>query len=158
MIRIVACGHIKEKWLKDGIQEYFKRITAYDKIEIVEVDDEKTPDEAPIAIEIQIKRKEGEKILKRIKDDEYVILLDLKGKELDSVGLAQKLEQLNTNGKSKITFVIGGSLGVSDELIARSDFRWKLSSNTFPHQLCRLVVIEQIYRAFRIRRNEPYHK
>ncbi len=158
MIRIVACGHIKEKWLKDGIQEYFKRITAYDKIEIVEVDDEKTPDEAPIAIETQIKRKEGEKILKRIKDDEYVILLDLKGKELDSVGLAQKLEQLNTNGKSKITFVIGGSLGVSDELIARSDFRWKLSSNTFPHQLCRLVVIEQIYRAFRIRRNEPYHK
>jgi 23S rRNA (pseudouridine1915-N3)-methyltransferase len=158
MIRIVACGHIKEKWLKDGIQEYFKRITAYDKIEIVEVDDEKTPDEAPIAIEIQIKRKEGEKILKRIKDDEYVILLDLKGKELDSVGLAQKLEQLNTNGKSKITFVIGGSHGVSDELIARSDFRWKLSSNTFPHQLCRLVVIEQIYRAFRIRRNEPYHK
>ncbi len=158
MIRIVACGHIKEKWLKDGIQEYFKRVTAYDKIEIVEVDDEKTPDEAPIAIVNKIKQTEGEKILKKIKDDEYVILLDLKGKELGSVELAQKMEQLNTNGKSKITFVIGGSLGVSDELIARANFRWKLSENTFPHQLCRLVVIEQIYRAFRIRRNEPYHK
>lgn len=158
MIRIATCGHIKEKWLKDGIQEYFKRITAYDKIEIIEVDDEKTPDEAPDAIVYKIKQTEGAKILKKIKDDEYVILLDLKGETLDSVGLAKKMENLNTNGKSKITFVIGGSLGVSDELIARANFRWKLSDNTFPHQLCRLILIEQIYRSFRIRRNEPYHK
>ncbi len=158
MIRIVACGHIKEKWLKDGIQEYFKRITAYEKIEIVEVDDEKTPDEAPNAIVNKIKQVEGDKILKKIKDDEYVILLDLKGKELGSVELANKMDELNTSGKSKITFVIGGSLGVSDGLISRANFRWKLSENTFPHQLCRLILIEQIYRAYRIRRNEPYHK
>lgn len=158
MIRIVACGHIKEKWLKDGIQEYFKRITAYEKIEIIEVDDEKTPDEAPNAIVNKIKQVEGDKILKKIKDDEYVILLDLKGKELGSVELANKMDELNTSGKSKITFVIGGSLGVSDGLISRANFRWKLSENTFPHQLCRLILIEQIYRAYRIRRNEPYHK
>lgn len=158
MIRIVACGHIKEKWLKDGIQEYFKRITAYEKIEIIEVDDEKTPDEAPNAIVNKIKQVEGDNILKKIKDDEYVILLDLKGKELGSVELANKMDELNTSGKSKITFVIGGSLGVSDGLISRANFIWKLSENTFPHQLCRLILIEQIYRAYRIRRNEPYHK
>lgn len=158
MIKIVACGHVKEKWLKEGIQEYTKRISAYEKIEIIEVDDEKTPDHAPIAIEIKIKDTEGEKILKRIKDDEYVILLDLAGKELDSVELANKLSDLNTNGISKITFVIGGSLGVSNALIQRANFRWKLSANTFPHQLCRLFLVEQIYRSFRIRRNEPYHK
>lgn len=158
MIRLVACGRMKEKWMQDGLKEYLKRIQAYDKMEIVEVADEKAPETNSEAENLQVKYKEGQKILSKIKDDEYVILMDLAGKELDSVGISEKIQDLYTHGKSRITFVIGGSLGVSDELIARSNFRWKLSPNTFPHQLCRIIVLEQIYRAFRIMHNEPYHK
>lgn len=158
MIRLIACGRMKEKWMQDGLKEYLKRIQAYDKMEIVEVADEKAPETNSEAENLQVKYKEGQKILSKIKDDEYVILMDLAGKELDSVGISEKIQDLYTHGKSRITFVIGGSLGVSDELIARSNFRWKLSPNTFPHQLCRIIVLEQIYRAFRIMHNEPYHK
>lgn len=158
MIRIIGCGKIKEKWMRDGLAEYVKRIGAYDKLEVLEVADEKTPDNNSEAENEMVKVKEGQRILKLIKDDDYVILLDLAGKTMDSEKLSTFIEQLYVKGKSRIDFVIGGSLGVSKELINRADFRWKLSDNTFPHQLCRIIVTEQIYRAFRIMHNEPYHK
>ncbi len=158
MIRIVACGRVKEKWMQEGIQEYLKRIRPYEKIEVCEVADEKAPESNSEAENTIVKNKEGEKILKQLRDDEYVILLDLAGKTCDSVGLAEKIQDLYNHSKSRIAFVIGGSLGVSDALIRRADMRWKLSDNTLPHQLCRIIVLEQIYRSFRILHHEPYHK
>lgn len=158
MIRIIACGHMKEKWMREGVQEYLKRIQPYEKTEIIEVNDEKTPDNNSEADNTRVKNIEGERLLKQIKPDDYVILLDLAGKEMDSVSLSEKIEDLHTYGRSHIDFVIGGSLGVSDALIQRSDMRWKISVNTFPHQLCRIIVLEQIYRAFKIMHHEPYHK
>lgn len=158
MIHLVACGRMKEQWMKDGLHEYAKRIQAYDKLGIVEVADEKAPETNSVAQNEQVKVIEGNRLLSKIKTDEYVILLDLAGKSIDSVQLAEKIDQLYTTGKSKITFVIGGSLGVSKDLIQRADMRWCISPNTFPHQLCRIIVLEQIYRAFRILHNEPYHK
>ena len=158
MIRIIACGKVRENWMKEGIQEYSKRLQAYDKIEIVEVKDSEAKESNSDAQNEQVKIEEGERLLKQIKDDEYVILLDLKGKSLDSIELAKTIENLYTQGKSKIDFVIGGSLGVSDEVIKRANYRLKLSECTFPHQLCRVILLEQIYRSFRIMHNEPYHK
>ncbi len=158
MIRLIACGKIKEKWMREGIAEYAKRIQAYEKLEIIEVKDEKTLDTNSEADNIRVKNTEGERLLKQIKDDDYVILLDLAGKEIDSVALSQKIDQVHTFGKSKIDFVIGGSLGLSESVITRADTRWKISVNTFPHQLCRMIVLEQVYRAFKILNHEPYHK
>lgn len=158
MIRIIACGKVKEKWMREGIQEYAKRIQPYEKLEIIEVNDEKAPASNSEAENEQVKKTEGERLLRQIHDDDYVILLDLAGKEMDSVALSSKIDELHTHGKSHIDFVIGGSLGVSEELIQRADQRWKISVNTFPHQLCRIIVLEQIYRAFRILHHEPYHK
>lgn len=158
MIRIIACGRIKDQWLKEGIAEYEKRMKAFSKLELVEVIDEKAPEKLSEAQKIQVINQEGQRLLKHIKEDEYVILLDLKGKEMSSEELASKIETLEVNGKSTIDFVIGGSLGVSEDLRKRSDFQWKLSNCTFPHLLCRLIVLEQVYRAFTIRKNTPYHK
>ncbi len=158
MIRIIACGKMKEKWMRDGIEEYAKRIQPYEKLEIIEVKDEKTMDHNSEADNIRVKNIEGDRLLKCIKDDEYVILLDLKGKEIDSESLSKKIDAIHTSGKSKIDFVIGGSLGLSEALIQRANGRWKISVNTFPHQLCRIIVLEQIYRAFKILNHEPYHK
>lgn len=158
MIRVIGCGRIKEKWMRDGLAEYAKRIGAYDKLEVLEVADEKAPESNSDAENEMVKVKEGRKILKLIREDEFVILLDLAGKPMDSEKLSAFVEELYVKGKSRIVFVIGGSLGVSKELIDRADFRWKLSDNTFPHQLCRIIVLEQIYRAFRIMHHEPYHK
>ena len=158
MIRLVACGKVREAWMKDGIAEYAKRIRPYEKLELIEVKDEKAPESNSEAENTAVKQAEGQRILKQIADSEYVILLDLAGKPMDSVQLAQKIDACHTEGKSTITFVIGGSLGVSAELIQRANLRWKLSDNTFPHQLCRIIVLEQIYRSFRILNHEPYHK
>lgn len=158
MIRVIGCGKVREKWMKDGIAEYEKRIRPYDKIELVEVADEKAPESNSDAENEIVKQKEGERILKQIRDDEHVILLDLAGKEFSSEQMAENLQQLYNRSRSRITFVIGGSLGVSNDLIRRADQRWKLSPCTFPHQLCRVIVLEQIYRCFRILHNEPYHK
>ena len=158
MIRLVACGKVKEPWMRDGIAEYAKRIRPYEKLDLVEVRDEKAPESNSEAENTAVKQAEGQRILKQISDSEYVILLDLAGTPMDSVKLAQKTDACHTTGKSTITFVIGGSLGVSEELIRRADLRWKLSDNTFPHQLCRILVLEQIYRSFRILNHEPYHK
>ena len=158
MIRIIACGKLKEKWMREGCEEYLKRLGPYEKVTVTEVADEKAPETNSAAENEIVKNREGRNLLKQIKDDEYVILLDLAGREMDSEQLAQNIQGLYNRSRSKIDFVIGGSLGVSHELIQRADQRWKLSPNTFPHQLCRILVLEQIYRAFRILRNEPYHK
>ncbi len=158
MIRILACGKVRDGWLRSGIEEYARRIRPYEKLEIEEVADEKAPETNSDAENRQVIAAEGERLLKKIRPQDYVILLDLAGKPLDSVGLAEYLDDLKTHGHSQIDFVIGGSLGVSPDLIRRADFRWKLSDNTFPHQLCRLLVLEQIYRACRIQSHEPYHK
>lgn len=158
MIRIAAVGRIKEKWMREGIADYLKRIQPYEKTEIIEVEDEKAPESNSDAENEKVKTTEGSKLLKQIRDTDYVVLLDLAGKEMDSVSLSKHIESVHTRGYNRIVFVIGGSLGVSRELIARADFRWKLSVNTFPHQLCRIIILEQIYRAFRILHHEPYHK
>ena len=158
MIKIIACGKLKEKWMKEGIAEYIKRIRPYDKIEVIEVLDEKAPETNSAAENKQVKIVEGQRVLKNVRDDEYLILLDLAGQDIDSVDLANKIQDCYNHARSRITFVIGGSLGLSRELIARADFRWRISKATFPHQLCRILVVEQIYRSFRILHNEPYHK
>ena len=158
MSKIIACGKLKEKWMKEGIAEYIKRIRPYDKIEVIEVLDEKAPETNSAAENEQVKIVEGQRLLKNVRDDEYLILLDLAGQDIDSVALANKIQDCYNHARSRITFVIGGSLGLSSELIARADFRWRISKATFPHQLCRILVVEQIYRSFRILHNEPYHK
>lgn len=158
MIRVAAVGKVKEKWMREGIEDYLKRIQPYEKTEIIEVDDEKAPESNSQAENEAVKLTEGRKLLKNIRDNDYVILLDLAGREMDSEALSQNIEQIHTRGYNRIVFVIGGSLGVSRELIQRADQRWKISVNTFPHQLCRIIVLEQIYRAFRIMHHEPYHK
>ena len=144
--------------MREGIADYLKRIQPYEKTEIIGVEDEKAPESNSDAENEKVKMTEGSKLLKQIRDTDYVVLLDLAGKEMDSVSLSKHIESVHTRGYNRIVFVIGGSLGVSRELIARADFRWKLSVNTFPHQLCRIIVLEQIYRAFRILHHEPYHK
>jgi 23S rRNA (pseudouridine1915-N3)-methyltransferase len=157
-ISIVTVGKLKEKYLKQGIEEYLKRLTAYAKVDVIEVADEKAPEILSELEMVQVKQKEGERILAKISQDTYVIALAIQGKLGSSDELADSLDKLATYGKSKIAFVIGGSLGLSDEVIKRSNEQLSFSRMTFPHQLMRLILVEQIYRAFRINRNEPYHK
>ncbi|MGR3741167.1 23S rRNA (pseudouridine(1915)-N(3))-methyltransferase RlmH [Companilactobacillus sp. DQM5] len=157
-IKIVGVGKLKEKYLKQGIAEYTKRLSAFGKFEIVEVPDEKAP-ETLSQIEMEkIKQVEGRRILEKIKDKEYVFLLAIKGKELSSEELAKKVADLTTYGKSDITFIIGGSLGTSEEVSNRADFSISFGRFTLPHQLMRLVLTEQIYRAFMIEAGRTYHK
>ncbi|MFG6146817.1 23S rRNA (pseudouridine(1915)-N(3))-methyltransferase RlmH [Halobacillus sp. B23F22_1] len=157
-ITIVTVGKLKEKYLKQGIDEYIKRLTPYAKVEIIEVPDEKAPENLSEAQMLEVKQKEGERILSKIQQDTYVITLEIEGKQLTSEKLAKQLDDLATYGKSKVAFVIGGSLGLSDEVMKRSDYGLSFSKMTFPHQLMRLMLVEQVYRAFKIIRNEPYHK
>ncbi|EDL65395.1 23S rRNA (pseudouridine(1915)-N(3))-methyltransferase RlmH [Bacillus sp. SG-1] len=157
-ISIVTVGKLKEKYLKQGIDEYLKRLSAYAKVEIIEVSDEKAPEELSETEMAQVKGKEGERILSKISPDAHVIALAIEGKMRTSEDLADNLDKLATYGKSKVTFVIGGSLGLSDEVMKRANETLSFSKMTFPHQLMRLFLVEQVYRAFRINRNEPYHK
>lgn len=157
-ISVIAVGKLKEKYLKQGIDEYKKRLGAYANMELVEVPDEKAPENMSVAEMEEVKRKEGERILAKISPDSYVISLEITGEMASSEKFAKKLDQLALHGKSKIAFVIGGSLGLSEEVSQRSDYALSFSKMTFPHQLMRLILIEQIYRAFRINRGEPYHK
>lgn len=157
-ITIVSVGKLKEKYLKQGIQEFLKRLSSYAKVEIIEVADEKAPENLSEAEEKQVKDKEGERILQAISPDTYVITLEIEGKMFSSEQLAKKMDELATYGKSKVAFVIGGSLGISEAVQQRSDFAISFSKMTFPHQLMRLVLLEQVYRGFRINRGEPYHK
>ncbi|WP_066071921.1 23S rRNA (pseudouridine(1915)-N(3))-methyltransferase RlmH [Neobacillus soli] len=157
-ISIITVGKLKEKYLKLGIEEYLKRLSAYAKVEMIEVADEKAPEELSELEMVQVKQKEGERILAKISQDTYVIALAIQGKLGSSEELADSLDKLATYGKSKIAFVIGGSLGLSDEVLKRSNEQLSFSRMTFPHQLMRLILVEQIYRAYRINRGEPYHK
>ena len=157
-IRILSVGKIKETYLEDGIQEYAKRLSKYCKLQFASVNDEKTPDHAPPALEDQIRRAEGERLLKLIQEKDYVIALAIEGKMPDSVQLAEKLSEIISHGKSTIDFVIGGSLGLHADVLARADLKLSFSRMTFPHQLMRLILTEQIYRSFRIMNHEPYHK
>jgi 23S rRNA (pseudouridine1915-N3)-methyltransferase len=157
-ISIVTIGKLKEKYLKQGIEEYIKRLSAYAKVEIIELPDEKAPENLSEADMIQIKQKEGERILQKLSPDAHVIALAIQGKMKTSEQLAEDMDKLATYGKSKVAFIIGGSLGLSDEVMKRSDEALSFSKMTFPHQLMRLILVEQIYRAFRINRGEPYHK
>lgn len=157
-IKLVTVGKLKEKYLVDGIKEYVKRLNAYCKVEMIEVPDKPIPDKASEHTEDIIKDKEANKIVSKIKDDEYVIVLDLHGKEIDSVAFSKQIEECMIRGKSTITFVIGGSLGLGQAIIERANYRLCFSKMTFPHQLMKLVLVEQIYRAFKIMKNETYHK
>ena len=152
-ITILTVGKIKEKYLKDAIAEYAKRLSRYCKLEIVEVADEKTIENAR-----QIRDKEAERLMKYIREDAYVITLEIKGKQLTSEELSEKINQLGIQGKSHIIFVIGGSIGLGDEILKRSDYALSFSKMTFPHQLMRVILLEQIYRSYRIINGEPYHK
>lgn len=157
-ITLITVGKIKEKYFTDAIAEYAKRLSRYCKLEIVEVADEKTPDGASDALENQIKEKEGERILAKVPDGAHVVALAIEGKQLDSEELADKMEKWNVNGVSHLVFIIGGSLGLTPKVLNRADFKLSFSKMTFPHQLMRVILLEQIYRSFRIRNNEPYHK
>ena len=157
-ISIIAVGKLKEKYLKMAVDEYSKRLSRYAKLEIIELQDEKTPDNASEKEEVQIKEKEGSAILSKIKDNSYVIAMDLNGKQLTSVEFSQFISNCAVMGNSNIVFVIGGSLGPSEEVIKRADYKLCFSKMTFPHQLFRVMLLEQVYRGFRIMNNEPYHK
>jgi 23S rRNA (pseudouridine1915-N3)-methyltransferase len=157
-ISIISVGKLKEKYLKQGINEYTKRLSAYAKVDIIEVPDEKAPEQLSETEVELVKKKEGEHILAKIHSDTYVIALAIEGKMKSSEELAESLDKLATYGKSKIAFVIGGSLGLHKDVMQRANEALSFSKMTFPHQLMRLILLEQIYRAFRINRGEPYHK
>ncbi|MBQ4529551.1 MAG: 23S rRNA (pseudouridine(1915)-N(3))-methyltransferase RlmH [Lachnospiraceae bacterium] len=157
-ITLLTVGKIKEKFFQDAISEYSKRLSRYCKLNIIEVPDEKTPDKASETVEEQIKEKEGQRILSKLSDDAYTIVLAIDGKSLDSVELAEKIQTLGVNGTSHIQFIIGGSLGLHDSVLKRADFKLSFSRMTFPHQLMRVILLEQIYRSYRIISGEPYHK
>ena len=157
-ITILCVGKVKEKFYRDAIGEYQKRLSRYCKLEIVEVTDEKTPDGASETVENQIKEKEGNRILSKIREEDYVIALVIDGKMQDSVELSKNIQQLGVRGKSSIVFVIGGSLGLSKEVLKRADEKLSFSKMMFPHQLMRVILLEQVYRSYRIMNGEPYHK
>lgn len=157
-IRIISVGKIKESYLTEGIQEYAKRLGRYCRLTFCQVADEKTPDKASDALNEQIRHTEGDRLMKHIREQDYVIALAIDGKMLDSVELSRKIGQLAVEGKSSIAFVIGGSLGLGSQVLARADFKLSFSRMTFPHQLMQMILLEQIYRGYRILNHEPYHK
>lgn len=157
-IKIICPGHLKEKYLKEAQGEYLKRLSAFCKFEIIEVDDEKTPDNPTDRERELILQKEGERILSKIKDGDYCFSLEIKGKERTSEEFAEKLNSLMVHGKSSLVFIIGGSLGLGENVLKIKNESFSFSKMTLPHQLIRINLLEQIYRAFKIINNEPYHK
>ena len=157
-ITILTVGKIKEKYLKDAIAEYSKRLSRYCRLEIVETADEKTPDQASEALEKQIRKKEGERLRKYLREDAYKIALAIDGKMLSSEEFAEKIKHLGVKSTSHIIFIIGGSIGLDEEILKKADYLLSFSKMTFPHQLMRVILLEQIYRGYRILSGEPYHK
>lgn len=155
---MITVGKLKEKYLKLGIEEYTKRLKKYTKVTLIEVPDEKAPETLSDKEMEQVKEKEGERILSHIQDKDYVFALAILGKNYDSIGFAKQIQQLQLHGKSTLTFVIGGSLGLSDSVMKRANEAISFGAFTYPHQLMKLILVEQIYRSFRINNNEPYHK
>lgn len=157
-ITILCVGQIKENYFRDAIAEYQKRLSRYCKLQMIEVADEKTKENASEAENDLIRKKEGERLLKHIKDSDYCITLEIDGKMLTSEGLSKEIDRLGLAGKSSLVFVIGGSIGLDTAVLKRSDYALSFSKMTFPHQLMRVILLEQIYRSYRIMRGEPYHK
>ena len=157
-VKVLCVGKLKEKFYTEACNEFKKRISRYADIEIIEVNDEKAPEQLSPALMEQVKDAEGKRMLEKVLPGEYLIAMDLKGKELTSPELSQLMEEVMNSGKSKISFAIGGSLGLSAEVLARADKRISFGKPTFSHQIFRIMLLEQIYRAFKIMRNEPYHK
>lgn len=157
-ITILAVGKLKEKYWKQAISEYEKRLSAYSKIEIIEVPDEKAPENMSDKEIEQVKEKEGQRLLAKIKPQATVITLEIQGKMLSSEGLAEEMQRRMTQGQSDFVFVIGGSNGLHEDVLQRSNYALSFSKMTFPHQMMRVVLIEQVYRAFKIMRGEAYHK
>lgn len=157
-ITLITVGKIKERYFREALEEYSKRLSKYCKLEIIEVSDEKTPDKASTAEEEIIKEKEAGRIQKHIKEEAFVYTLEISGKKMDSVSFAGQIENIGISGKSHIQFVIGGSLGIHESISRRADTKISFSDMTFPHQLMRVILLEQIYRSYRIISGEPYHK
>ncbi|TPF92622.1 50S rRNA methyltransferase [Bifidobacterium sp. UTBIF-68] len=157
-IDIIAPGRVKEQYLRDAIDEYSKRLSRYCKLSIIEVADEKTPEHASEGVERQIKAKEGERIAKHLRDGAFLIALAIDGKQLSSEEFAARIEDWGLHGVSHIQLVIGGSIGLDDAILRRANFKLSFSKMTFPHQLMRVILLEQIYRAYKINAGEPYHK
>ena len=157
-INVVCVGKIKEKFYKDAIDEYSKRLSKYCKLKIIEVEDEDTPAKASETEENIIKDREGERIIRKIPSETYIITLEINGTKLNSVELSNTINRLAITGTSNITFIIGGSLGLSSKVTSLSNMKLSFSDMTFPHQLMRVILLEQIYRSYRIINNEPYHK
>lgn len=157
-IDIICVGKVKEQYLRDAIAEYSKRLGRYCKLNILEVADEKTPEHASEGVERQIKAKEGERIAKHIKPGAYVIALAIDGQQVTSEGFARKIDQLGIQGVSHIQFVIGGSIGMDDAILRQANYKLSFSKMTFPHQLMRVILLEQVYRAYKINAHESYHK
>ena len=157
-ITIISVGKLKEKYLKQGIEEYAKRLTKYCKFNVVEVPDEKAPENLSPAEMIQVKEKEGERILAKVKDQDYIFALAINGTQYSSEGMAQQIDKIGISGKSSIVFIIGGSLGLSDEVLHKSNQLISFGKLTYPHQLMKLVLVEQIYRSYRIIHGHAYHK
>jgi len=157
-ITVIAVGRLKEGFYREAVDEYAKRLGRYCKLEILQVEDEKTPDKASEAEEDLIRRREASRIMRLLKQDAFVVSLEIAGQMYDSEGFAHKIEKLQTSGISHIQFVIGGSLGLHEEISKRADLAVSFSKMTFPHQLMRVVLLEQVYRAYRIIQGEPYHK
>lgn len=157
-VTILTVGKIKESYLRDAIKEYAKRLGKYCKLEILEVTDEKTPDSLSTTAAELVRKKEGERLLKSLPKDAYIITLEISGKQLTSEEFSQKIENLAVQGVSHLLFVIGGSLGLGQNILQKSDFAMSFSKMTYPHQLMRVILLEQIYRGYRIANGEPYHK
>ncbi len=157
-ITVIAVGRVKEKFYRDAVAEYEKRLGRYCKLDIIEVEDEKTPDKAGAAMEQLILKKEADRILRYVREDAWVVTLEISGREYDSEQFAMELEKLATQGVSHIQFIIGGSLGLHEEIRKKADRAVSFSKMTFPHQLMRVILLEQIYRGYRILHREPYHK
>lgn len=157
-ISIVCIGKLKERYWTEGVEEYCKRLSKYCDLNILQLKETRLPDKASAADEEKVIYEEGQTILKNIKDTAYVVTLEIKGKALSSEELAKKINTLSLEGKSEIVFVIGGSLGLSQEVSRRADYKLSFSKMTFPHQMMRVILLEQIYRAFKINKNEAYHK
>ena len=157
-IKVVCVGKIREKYIQEGIKEFSKRLSRYCNLDIIEINDEKAPENLSEKEMEIVKSKEGEKILSKIPQNAHVVSLVIEGKQLTSEGLAENIENLMVSGTNDICFIIGGSLGLSQEVINRSDYKLSFSKMTFPHQLMRLILLEQVYRGFRIMKGEPYHK
>ncbi len=157
-ITVIAVGKIKERFYREAVAEYEKRLSRYCKLEIIQVEDEKTPDRTGQALETEIKRREAERIMRYIRDDAFVVTLEIRGKMYDSEEFAGAIERLAVQGTSHIQFIIGGSLGLHEDVCKKADRAVSFSKMTYPHQLMRVILLEQIYRAYRIMNGEPYHK